>query len=841
MKPNAGAVYTYNKVGTNWQKTGKILPPLGQSQYDDVFGSALASNKTYLAVGASGHEPKGKVFMYKKLSSDWSSVELVQEVTIPEAGLTVYAYGDNVALDDNWLVIPYVQNSPARIILAIFKFNGATWDFKQVVEVGSAIFFAKESTLDVAIENGIIVAGSSILELNTNDVWENKYTLVPSDPEPIQVSPDFTHLVSNGSLFGHSVAIHENTIFIGAPMRDYEGTWDVGAVYVYVKGANEKWSSRSESAKLVPRVKAENELFGYSIKALYNTLIVGAPGNDTNKDNTPRNKPGRAYVFQAEDYEWQNVIPLIDFTGDSFEKDYYGIAVHLDETDFFIGASIEDIENAKLSGSVYITPTPPIIKLVPPVCQSDGLVDLFGYPFGGTWLGPGIVNASEGIFDPMLTEPGVKIYTYITESCAYPGKLKIKIEPPILAVLEVNQDQPVCIGAAVNRVLSVQPQNGCSYQWYFRTNSAQSFSPVGTSTPSHTATQRGEYQVKIYNQICATFSPVISVHDDIIVLQVTEVPPVCNNQKEGVLLEASPEGGQWSGPGVSSNLFRPENLSVGYHLLQYTYTSNAGCVFKQSILVQVKKAFTPVIEYVSGNLCDNGSVTLKLKGIAPTNTEIAWLVQTSGDTYQVLEEDVSELTVSSNGSYKIQASGDVCIGLSTPYAVDDKLELTLEPGGPSFEICGDDSFDLSFEDVPGTTYQWFWAEHEDETPIELSATDASLTIDKTGYYSAVVERGVCRFESDPKYIFILPADSIFVPNVFTPNNDGRNDMFEVLTNKPIVSIEILNRDGKKIFVQAKNSGWNGGDASPGIYYWLVTFIDCHERHKTVKGWVHLIR
>jgi len=841
VKPNAGAVYTYKKVGANWQKTGKILPPLGQSPYDDVFGSALASNETYLAVGASGHEPKGKFFMYKKTSADWSSVELVQELTIPEEGLTVYAYGDNVAMDDNWLVIPYVQNSPARVILAIFKFNGTTWDFKQVVEVGGANIFAKESTLDVAIENGVIVAASSILELNANDVWENKYTLYPSDPEPMQISPDFTHWISNGSLFGHSVAIHENTIFIGAPQRDYEGTWDVGAVYVYVKNPNEKWSSRTESAKLVPRVKDENELFGYAIKALYNTLIVGAPGSDFYKNNTARNKPGRAYVFQAEDYDWQDVVPLIDFTGDSFEKDYYGIAVHMDETDFFIGASIEDIENADLSGSVYVTPTPPIIKLVPPICQSNGLVDLLGYPFGGTWSGPGIVNAAEGIFDPMLTEPGVKIYSYITESCAYPGKLKIRIEPPIQAILQVNANQPICLGATVNRVLSVQPQNGCSYQWYFRTNSSQSFSPVGTNATSYTATKRGEYQVKVYNLICSTFSPVISVMDEIVELTLTQVPTTCNNKTEGITLEASPTGGQWSGPGVSNNVFKPENLPIGYHTLQYTYSSMAGCIYQQSIRVQVQRAFNPVIEYVSGNLCENGTVTLKLKGTAPANTSIEWLGQTDGNTYEVLEEDVSELTVSSTGSYKIQANTDVCTGLSAPYIVDDKLEVELKPGGSSFEICRDDSFDLSFEDVPGTTYQWFWTEKEDEIPTELSETHSSLTVDKSGYYSAMVERGACSFESDPIFVFILPADSIFVPNVFTPNNDGRNDMFEVITNKSIVSIEILNREGKKVYTQAKNSGWNGGDASPGIYYWLVTFIDCHERHKTIKGWVHLIR
>src|SRR5690606_20800904 len=112
----------------------------------------------------------------------------------------------------------------------------------------------------------------------------------PSDPEPMRISPDFTHWITNGSMFGHSVAISNNTIFIGAPTKDDGSTWDVGAIYVYTKKPWESWSNRTETAKILPRIKSERELFGYSMKALGNTLIAGAPGADYNKNDTPRNK-----------------------------------------------------------------------------------------------------------------------------------------------------------------------------------------------------------------------------------------------------------------------------------------------------------------------------------------------------------------------------------------------------------------------------------------------------------------------------------------------------------------------------------------------------------------------
>lgn len=79
------------------------------------------------------------------------------------------------------------------------------------------------------------------------------------------------------------ITYQNGTIFISAPTRDYNGTWDAGAVYVYTKRPNEKWTARTESAKIIPNTKEESGLFGYSLAAFQNTLIVGSPLNDQYK------------------------------------------------------------------------------------------------------------------------------------------------------------------------------------------------------------------------------------------------------------------------------------------------------------------------------------------------------------------------------------------------------------------------------------------------------------------------------------------------------------------------------------------------------------------------------
>jgi gliding motility-associated-like protein len=93
-----------------------------------------------------------------------------------------------------------------------------------------------------------------------------------------------------------------------------------------------------------------------------------------------------------------------------------------------------------------------------------------------------------------------------------------------------------------------------------------------------------------------------------------------------------------------------------------------------------------------------------------------------------------------------------------------------------------------------------------------------------------------------------------IPNAFTPNGDGKNDVFYVLGGKDITSIEefsIYNRWGQKIFqrqnVQANNpsSGWNGelqGKKLPsGTYVYLIRIRFQDGTLRPYQGTVTLIR
>ncbi len=78
------------------------------------------------------------------------------------------------------------------------------------------------------------------------------------------------------------------------------------------------------------------------------------------------------------------------------------------------------------------------------------------------------------------------------------------------------------------------------------------------------------------------------------------------------------------------------------------------------------------------------------------------------------------------------------------------------------------------------------------------------------------------------------------PNVFTPNEDGINDVFQPeIIGLPNYEIEIFNRWGSRIAtLNQVNQTWDGGNLEDGVYFYLLTSSDSDI---TEQGFFHLIR
>jgi gliding motility-associated-like protein len=67
-----------------------------------------------------------------------------------------------------------------------------------------------------------------------------------------------------------------------------------------------------------------------------------------------------------------------------------------------------------------------------------------------------------------------------------------------------------------------------------------------------------------------------------------------------------------------------------------------------------------------------------------------------------------------------------------------------------------------------------------------------------------------------------------LPNIITPNNDGKNDRFEIgeysLENAP--SVSIVNRYGKIVFEANRYiNQWDASELEDGQYFYVIQFRD----------------
>jgi gliding motility-associated-like protein len=112
------------------------------------------------------------------------------------------------------------------------------------------------------------------------------------------------------------------------------------------------------------------------------------------------------------------------------------------------------------------------------------------------------------------------------------------------------------------------------------------------------------------------------------------------------------------------------------------------------------------------------------------------------------------------------------------------------------------------------------------------------------YRVRAVEAGTGRESWSNEACFSLDFPLV-VPNVITPNNDGRNDRFVVpnleLYQQP--ALQVFNRYGQLIYdTQAYRNDWDGGSYPSGTYFYVLRAVrPGREGQLEYKGWLQVLR
>jgi len=149
-----------------------------------------------------------------------------------------------------------------------------------------------------------------------------------------------------------------------------------------------------------------------------------------------------------------------------------------------------------------------------------------------------------------------------------------------------------------------------------------------------------------------------------------------------------------------------------------------------------------------------------------------------------------------------------------------------------------------------TSYTW--------TPgIRISCTDCPVPYANpqytTTYNVQVEDRYGCTNSGDITIIVVCGKENVFIPNTFSPNGDGRNEVFYPKGTGlfRIKSMRIFNRWGEIVFEKKEfaandpSAGWNGifkgKAASPDVYIYTMEILCENNAIIPFKGNVTLLR
>ncbi len=214
-------------------------------------------------------------------------------------------------------------------------------------------------------------------------------------------------------------------------------------------------------------------------------------------------------------------------------------------------------------------------------------------------------------------------------------------------------------------------------------------------------------------------------------------------------------------------------------------------------------------------------------------TSISWNHQMSNVTNQPGFQPTMELTDGDISIYPLPTPPDYTSSDKDTINIADAVNIVLTANGGS----GDELI-WSLSDCEGDIAGY-------DTPLEILRPEQTTTY--YAYWTNQCGKSLC---TDVQIVIIYDFN-IGIPNAFTPNSDGFNDEFKIITNAILsdFQMQIFNRWGQLIFeTNDQNKGWDGtynnSMAQIGSYVWKISYnyiIDGSQNNNSIKtGTVTLI-
>ncbi len=314
----------------------------------------------------------------------------------------------------------------------------------------------------------------------------------------------------------------------------------------------------------------------------------------------------------------------------------------------------------------------------------------------------------------------------------------------------------------------------------------------------------------------------------------------CNNGSSGMISIMHSGGNEgnftytWT-DNVSDNTVASE---LGIGLYEITVTDSQGCTDSVSYELVAPPPVTAVVATPDTIQCFGGQTCIGISS-ASGGTGGNYTFAFFGSPNFPIDSCINV----NAGEYEIYVFDEAGCSFDTTIFIDQPFELDVDLGDDFVEIdLGDSTAMLnaiisSFSPIADIS----WTPLENFECDDLDCQSIFVYPSTTTEYTVVVTDENGCTDSDQIVVRIDEERNVYFPNIFSPNNDGSNDIFRIYAGDGVESIDffrIYDRWGNKLFEETELSperagsiGWDGTFKGkpliPGVYVYVaqVTYLD----------------
>lgn len=485
-------------------------------------------------------------------------------------------------------------------------------------------------------------------------------------------------------------------------------------------------------------------------------------------------------------------------------------------------------------------------NIMSPTCSNtcDGTATGYGTSGNGPYQFNWSNSATGNTVTNLCPSPAAYVLT-VTDANGCTDTASFIISTPTPVTVTVQAPAPICIGQSVTLTASGSGGTpGYAYTW---SSGSPTVSPATTTTYTVTATDANGCQSP-QASVTVFVNPPLNI-------TVNTIPTVCANSQ--VILSALASGGN-GGPYIYN--WQPGNLSGPVVTVTpssttiYTVTVTDNCTSPVATgIVHVATWVPPLVSFISDDTSGCEGACVQFTNTSPT--AVGWLWN-FGDGNNSTTASPSNCYLAA-GHYNVSLTVTDANGCTNTINLPSYMtifegpvaDFTLGPQPTTIldpQICFTDH---SSSDV--VSWYWNFGDPNDAT-VSFMQNPCHSYSDTGTYYTDLVVHNANGCMSHQQYN--LRIDSyfqIFVPNAFSPNNDGLNDVFLPLmfnVKEEGYLLQIFDRWGNLIFETTDiYKSWDGRannsdtHAQIDTYVWKIKVEDYTGRLHKMIGHVSIIR